>query len=248
MRVKVTRMIPGIAPAVLLILWLVQPALAVHLPTHGDVVLLDLNQPGFVDVIPGFPLLPELPLPAVGGPSGVFKTGEFVNFWDSVPRVFNPWHWETEIANPGPTPMTFRILLYTDSGCAVSGLLALPPGWGFYCGIAVPDYPPEQGWSTWGAAWNGKSPVAVDTSVTENLGRDTAQTCSFEWKFVAPDPEPPRPYDCWPYYPTFKRDIGVTIPTNPFPWPSGPYPLLVLRIADGYHRLPTFARFFQDPT
>ena len=241
-------------PALLLVTWAVaQPALAVHLPTHGDVVLLDLNPPGQADFIPHWALLPTHPdpvVPKLGPPippnypatiAGTFMTGEYVNFWDNVPRVYNPFHWETEFTNINPTPLTLQVFFY-GNGCVLAGLLALPPGWGLYVDMPVWDNPPEQGWWVWGVSWNGKVPVAVDTSVTENLGRDTTPPCRYEWEFIPPDPEPPRPYDCWPYYPSFKihraKIVGGTTPI-PVPIP-GSYPVLEFHLVKGFHHAPWF--------
>ena len=210
-------------PAVALGLWAVAGPSSANVPTHGDVVHFDLNAPGAFDELLPFAMIPQPPIPVVpafqptGRYAGSFIAGEYVNFWDSLPRTFGLWHWETVIVNPNPWPLYFRVKLFRPAPAPdrIRAIVGLPPGWGVYIDWFVQDYPPEQGWWNWQAIWaNANVPVAIDTSVTEDLSRTLYKAPVYSWQtdyvyqFI---PGPGVPLQGWPF---FRPDLGK-IPALP---------------------------------
>lgn len=138
------------------------------LPTHGAVTHFDLNaaQPGF-DQLPAFAGVPALPVPAVGGPCGVFATGELCIFNDGLFSPLFPFHWETEINNPNAFGVNFPVGFFFPGG-PILGNLGLAPGALFGIDIHVQDNPPEVGNWFWLASSTLPFPINIDTSVTED--------------------------------------------------------------------------------
>jgi len=157
-----------------------KPAGAFHLPTHPTAAVgpyvthLDLNPDDLVDINPPFPAYPPMVFPVIPPPgtypAGIFPTGEYVVFLDSLWNYpYAVWHWESEVDNPNRFPVVFRVA-FIAPGRFIIGWLGLLPGWTLHIDIHVQDGPPtgpEIGYWTWGAASFLPYSISKDTSVTE---------------------------------------------------------------------------------
>jgi len=189
-------------------------------------------------------------VPVVGGPSGVFPTGEWVVFLDSVWNwPYALWHWESEVDNPNRFPVVFRVAFFAP-GRVVVGWLGLLPGWSFHIDIHVQDGPltgPEVGYWTWiGASWL-KYPISKDTSVTERrrllvkhpTGPDD-EDVPYRYEFISPSRRPAVPGPGVFFLP----DV-VWVP--PFwdqriPLIGGPDPELVFQLIPGIYQVPPWRK------
>ncbi len=215
------------ALAVTGVLTLQGPAYASHLPTHGDVVLFDLNPTGQSDLLYAWSGLPAFPNPVVGGPSptlaGSFGGGEFVDFPNFV-QAGRYLHWETELTNPNtwwitfPTVFDWPSIKFTSQPTVGISLLAwvgLLPGWSVTVDMALPNfpavYPPFPGWWWWAVGTYLPYPILVDASVTadKTFPPPALPTSRYTYSFHGPNGEtsvPPalankvyfRPYGFYP--------------------------------------------------
>ena len=152
----------------------------------GSTLHFDLNGAKVGDRIPSAigVNMPDMPNPAVGGPSGIFITGELVMYNDGLNAPPKPWQWETEIHNPdGESEVTFVAGWYwkqEGEKKAEAYEVTLPPGFSFYHRITFFDSP-ETGQHVWGCRNLMVHQFDVDASIFEgDFGTMVPGPC--QWK------------------------------------------------------------------